>query len=178
MAAVGKGEWRRLSAACCTWAQTCQTSSRRPLAAGVDVEDVDIQATSGNIVIRYTLLDESTEEDPVDEGVFDDIRAIQTSLVGITQNVVSELGIGVDDIVTSLIDLCNTRTCNNFGADLCNPVTGVCSCPQGWWGVNCDVQTSCINGGIPVGSLCQCTYPYYGLRCELTSACGDAECTT
>lgn len=146
-------------------------------AAGVNETQVDIHATDGSIRVVFTLLDESTEEDPVDEGVFDDIRAIQSSLVGIKSNVVSELGLDEDDVSLSSVDLCSTRNCNGFGSELCNPDTGVCLCPPGWWGVNCDVQTSCINGGTPLGSLCLCTYPYYGLRCELTSVCsGNEEC--
>lgn len=140
-------------------------------AAGVNPSDVDIQSTSGDLVITFTLVDQTNSSDPTDPNVFNEITSIQSSLVDVTSEVVSELAIDSNDILSASVDLCNNRDCGGFGAELCNSITGICACPDGWWGVNCDVATNCENGGTPIGSYCQCVYPHYGTRCQFISTC-------
>lgn len=146
-------------------------------AAGVNASDVEVLSTSGDLVITFTLTDESVDGEPTDPNVFTEISSIQSSLTSVTSEVVSELALDGGDIVTASVDLCNTRDCGGFGAELCDSNTGVCACPDGWWGVNCDIETDCENGGIPLGSYCTCQYPNYGLRCEETSYCGNQTCS-
>lgn len=142
------------------------------LAAGVNASEVDISTTSGDLVITFTLTDQSVEGEPTDPNSLNEINSIQSSLTAVTEEVVTEFAISGTDIVTADVDLCNTRDCGGFGAELCDAGTGVCDCPEGWWGVNCDTQTNC-NGGIAVGSYCHCTFPKYGQRCTLVSGCNE-----
>lgn len=145
------------------------------VASGVDQSEINVYATEGTLVIEFTLTDESGDDTPTDETVFGDITALQGSLTTVTDTVVGELNLTASDILTEELDLCGDRTCNGFGAELCNVETGVCDCPLGYLGINCDVSLNCgSNGDIVVGTTyCACDYPYYGFKCHLNRTCDE-----
>jgi hypothetical protein len=136
---------------------------------GLDPQDVDITATGGQLVITYTIVEENPTDEPVDPSVFEDIAAIEESLSNVTNTIATEYNLNTLELQTSSVDKCGERDCGGFGGNLCNPSTGVCDCPEGWWGIDCDVQCSCQNGGFCQESYCVCPFPYYGLRCQYTS---------
>jgi hypothetical protein len=143
-------------------------------AAGTDVSGVSVASTGGSLVITYTVTATSDGDEVVEDDAFDQINDLATSLDTVTASVVSNLGLSESDISSSDVDLCGGRDCGGFGAELCNEETGVCDCPVGWWGVNCDTECSCSNGGECNGvGDCQCVYPFYGVRCNqnVTAVC-------
>lgn len=146
------------------------------LASGVNASDVEISSTGGQLTVSFTLTEESIGNEPVGDDVFDDIATLQNSISAVTNEVITEFSLESSDIETQEVDLCNSRDCNGHGAELCDEDTGVCDCPDGYWGVNCDVETSCENDGVPDGSYCVCEFPHYGLRCQFnrTATCVDA----
>lgn len=144
-------------------------------ASGVDPSEISVFATGGTLVIEFTLTDESGDDTLTDETVFDDITSLQGSLSTVTSTVVGELNLTASDILTEDLDLCGDRTCGGFGAELCDVGTGVCDCPVGYLGINCDVSLNCgANGDIVTGtSYCACDYPYYGFKCHLNRTCSE-----
>lgn len=123
-------------------------------AAGVSAADVVIQTTGGVLVITFTLTEESSGNVPIDNSVFDDIAAIQASLGALAEEVRIELGLNATDIENAEVDLCAGRDCGGYGAKLFDENNGICFCPAGLWGVNCDIPCTCDNGGACVMSYC------------------------
>lgn len=151
---------------------------------GVDEEDLDITATGGTVTIEVTLTATVTE-DPSGTDSLEDLQEVQNSLNNATSILVQQLGDPEDGVQTVELDLCGTRDCNGFGdsdapgtdENGCNTETGVCVCTveSERWGINCETECECFNGGACTNGLCQCEYPFYGLRCHLnkTLECGS-----
>lgn len=66
-----------------------------------------------------------------------------------------------------IVDLCINLTCENGGE--CND--GTCDCPDGFSGLNCEIEDLCFNvicenGGECNDGTCACPNGYYGMFCE------------
>ncbi|MCH2215684.1 MAG: calcium-binding EGF-like domain-containing protein [Flavobacteriales bacterium] len=72
---------------------------------------------------------------------------------------------------------CEDLTCFNGG--VC--VDGICDCPLGFTGFNCEIAEPCDsllcqNGGTCLSGECQCPPGFTGLLCEDFDPCFDTEC--
>lgn len=149
---------------------------------GVDENDVEVTATGGTVTIEITVTATITGN-PSGEDSIATLQEIQASLNNATTILVEQLGDPEDSVQTVTLDLCSSRDCNGFGdatapntdSNGCNTETGICTCTavSQRWGINCETECTCENGGTCVNSYCHCNYPYYGLKCnlDLTSAC-------
>lgn len=146
-------------------------------AAGVNVANVTVTATGGELTVTYVLVAESDTGAPLGEDVLQDIEDLEANLDNVTQTIISTLNITSSDIESTTLDKCDGRDCNGFGADLCDSNTGQCNCPAGYWGINCDELCTCENGGTCPVNTCQCLYPYFGPKCNSTKTeCSDGTC--
>lgn len=146
-------------------------------AAGVNETDVEITTSSGSIVMTIQVAEESTGDDPLEEEALAAIEAFTSSVGTIADTLTQLLSLSPDTISISGVDKCGGRDCNGRGT--CSPTTGVCSCQQGWWGVNCETAIVCTNGGSihPTTSYCTCPYPFWGKRCVSTrDECSGGSC--
>ena len=145
--------------------------------AGIDVANVTITATGGELTVTYVLVAESGTGEPLGDDVLQDIEDLETNLDNVTQSVISTLNITASDIESTTLDKCDGRDCNGFGTDLCDSDTGQCNCPAGYWGINCDEVCTCENGGTCPVNMCHCPYPYFGAKCNSTKTeCSDGNC--
>ena len=146
-------------------------------AAGVNVTDVTVSAAGGDLTITFVLAAESSEFLPLGEEVMEEVDTLTANLVQVSNAVVAELGIDSDDISLANLNPCADRDCGGYGSSLCDADTGICACPAGTWGVNCDDACVCENGGLCPANQCFCPYPYWGGRCQLVSdTCSDGTC--
>ena len=146
-------------------------------AAGVDAANVTVTATGGELTVTYVLVAESSDEAPLGTDVLQDIDDLEANLDNVTSTIASTLNFNVNDIQSTTLDKCDGRDCNGFGADLCDSNTGQCSCPNGYFGINCDETCTCANGGSCPVNTCICVYPYYGPKCNSTAThCSDGLC--
>ena len=146
-------------------------------AAGVDVANITVTASGGEITVTYVLVAESSDQAPLGDDVLQDIEDLETNLDSVTQTVISNLNITAADIESTTLNKCDGRDCNGFGATLCDSNTGQCNCPAGYWGINCDEVCSCENGGTCPMNMCHCPYPYFGAKCNSTKTdCSDGNC--
>jgi hypothetical protein len=145
---------------------------------GVSPDNITVTVTGGEVVVEVSLLAQVTDE-PSGEDTLADLQEIQNSLNNATQVLVTELNEPGSSVTTVELDLCGSRDCSGFGdssapdtdANGCNPNTGVCVCTNDRWGINCESECQCNNGGYCANGLCHCDYPYYGLRCDNTKLC-------
>ena len=153
---------------------------------GVSEQDIDITAVGGTVTLEVTLTATVTDE-PSGEDSLADLQEVQNSLNNATTILVQQLGDPEDGVQTVTLDLCGSRDCNGFGdssapntdSNGCNPSTGVCTCTaeSQRWGINCESECECFNGGVCKKNMCHCQYPFYGLKCGQNktldcSACG------
>jgi hypothetical protein len=146
---------------------------------GVDPSEIVIVNNDGTIDIEVTIVDDVPDGEPIGEDFLNDIDNIQDSLSNITSTVVSELGANTNQVSVQGVDYCGDRTCNDAGT--CDTATGVCTCPSGYSGVNCEIKhkcddelpSYCANGGVCAanGLRCHCNFPFYGHKCTNTSPC-------
>lgn len=71
-------------------------------------------------------------------------------------------------ISKSCTDACEEMSCQNGG----HCIQGACECPDGFLGINCEIQEVCLsilcqNEGICVDGSCICPTGYYGELCEI-----------
>lgn len=145
-------------------------------AAGISADNVTITATGGELVVTYVLVAE-TNGAPLGDNVLEEIDTLQDNLSNVTDAIVAEFNISSDDIEATELDPCDGRDCNGFGAELCDSNTGACTCPSGYWGINCDETCTCLNGGSCPENRCQCIYPYFDFECgSISTACADGNC--
>ena len=129
--------------------------------------DIVVTSNGGDITVTATL-EALPSNDPWGDDLIDTSQGLLTNLTSITNTLLDSLNGDVTQLLTTTIDLCPyPRDCNGRGS--CNDDTGVCACVGNWWGINCETECTCINGGECVKALCQCEFPYYGLRCDSTS---------
>lgn len=137
---------------------------------GVNASDIDVSGdVSGEITIEVTLTDESNGVDPLSTDLIEQLQDINTNMNDIGNDLITELGLELSDIVSQDIDLCGDRDCSGFGT--CNVNTGVCLCTDSKWGINCETECSCENDGSCDGAYCVCPFPFFGQRCVGNSAC-------
>lgn len=145
---------------------------------GVSSENITITVVGGEVTVAIELLATVTDE-PSGEDTLSDLQEIQASLNNATAILVEELGGEEDSITTVDLDLCSSRDCSGNGDPTvdgtdengCNIATGVCSCLNDRWGINCESTCECNNSGVCKNGLCHCLYPFYGLRCDNTVDC-------
>jgi hypothetical protein len=146
-------------------------------ASGIDPSNITVEAVEGTLEITYTLVAESGGDEPLGADVLADIDTLSESLTNVTQAVAQELSIPQEEFATAALDKCDGRDCNGFGAELCDSNTGACNCPAGYWGINCDEQCTCENGGTCPVNYCICDYPYFGPKCQFNAtACISGTC--
>ena len=73
-------------------------------------------------------------------------------------------------LLSSCKDLCKNITCENGGS--CNE--GICNCPSGYSGENCEIVDPCLNvtcqnGGSCVNGACNCLPGYSGCIVKITT---------
>lgn len=146
---------------------------------GVDPSNVTVTVVEGEVIIEVSLITAVDSGDPSGAETLEELQEIQASLDNATEVLVEELGSEGDSVTTIELDLCGSRDCSGRGdptapdtdANGCNPTTGVCACIDDWWGINCESECECFNGGYCRNSYCQCEYPYYGIQCNSTIDC-------
>lgn len=143
---------------------------------GVNSTDLDVTLTGSEVVVEVTLISESSESAPIDESAIQELQDLEEASEAAATTIVNEIGGGT--VTVSEVDLCADRTCSGQGvvtsetdANGCIIETGVCNCNGDYWGINCDQECTCENGGTCVNSYCQCPYPYSGMRCEVAVDC-------
>ena len=145
---------------------------------GVHPDNITVTVTDGEVVVEVSLLAQVTDE-PSGEETIDALQEIQASLDNATQVLVDEFDEPGSSVTTVSLDLCGSRDCSGFGDGSapdtddngCNTLTGICVCNDDRWGINCESECECNNGGYCSNNLCHCDYPYYGLRCDDTIDC-------
>ena len=145
---------------------------------GVHPDNITVTVTDGEVTVEISLLALVTDE-PSGEDTVADLQEIQNSLDNATQVLVNEFDEPGSSVTTVTLDLCGSRDCSGFGdgtapdtdGNGCNTFTGICVCTNDRWGINCESECECNNGGYCSNSLCHCDYPYYGLRCDDTKNC-------
>lgn len=138
---------------------------------GLSTDNVTITAVYGQLIIEYIVSQEAEGNDPLSEENLQALQDVSDSLDSITSTVVSELGLGSNDIQTQGIDYCEGRDCNGRGT--CDVDTGICACdsPE-YWGINCETLVDCGSGErANATAYCICEYPEYGQRCQYTKDC-------
>jgi hypothetical protein len=133
-----------------------------------------VSRIGGTVTVEIQIHSDNPE-DPL-EGITEDVIELSTNITSLTSALLSEFGGTGDNVLSTTLDLCPmSRTCGTSGNGACDVDTGVCECIGGWWGVNCETECTCNNGGFCAVAYCQCMYPYYGLRCDYLSPCSVCE---
>jgi len=145
---------------------------------GINATDIALTVVGGVVQIDITLYTE-VDGEPTGEDTIAELQEIQASLDNATAILVAELGGEGDSVALVKLDLCGGRTCSGVGiftkdettAGGCSTSTGICRCPVGKWGIDCETTCSCDNGGECGDKFCHCIYPYYGFRCGIRKDC-------
>lgn len=131
------------------------------------VSDIDTQSEDGSVHFTYTV-QKPYDAEPSTTADFERATitktGIETSLLGVNGVIVK----------APAIDYCVVRDCNG---GVCNSNTGVCSCINNRWGISCEVECVCQNGGTCGSTHCKCSYPYKGRTCAVEAVeCSDGSC--
>lgn len=149
--------------------------------SGVDANTINVQIIGSEISVIITLESTSSEEQPLDETTVEQLSSLNQDAVTSVNTIIIEIGDGAATV--SSVNLCASRTCSGRGvfeqgvtdANGCVLATGVCQCSGEWWGINCEISCTCVNGGVCTNSYCTCQYPYHGKRCQDTKT---SDCET
>lgn len=149
---------------------------------GVNPSNLTVTVVDSQVIVEVTLLATSSETEPLDAATVQQLQNLQTSASTSSSTIVSEIGGGTASVST--VDLCADRTCSGYGiyeagvttATGCVIETGVCQCSNNKWGINCETDCTCENGGTCVNSYCMCDYPYHGVRCQLDKTTDCTAC--
>lgn len=137
-----------------------------------------VSTVDNDIIFQVTLVAESENNDPLNEDLIDDIRAIHSNLTAYASDLVDTLGVNGDWVTSTDLILCpSERDCNGQGLELCNNASGICDCGyfnnQWWWGIECETPCVCDMNRECINAICHCVFPEWGLRCHLNRT----ECT-
>ena len=146
---------------------------------GLNASDVVLVDNGGIIEVEITIVDDSSDGEPIGDELIGEIESIQENLNNITQQVIEDIGGNDTTVLLNEVDYCGSRACNSVGT--CNATSGYCDCNPGHQGINCEISRICnhtvgycANGGncSDDGLQCHCVYPYKGVDCTESVNCG------